>query len=174
MKMRRQLAVAILALAASSLPVVALAAPGIAASDDVLVQWAPVVRTVPIYVRISEPVQQCRIERVTTNEYVDRNGVPIGDVASGITGGTLGGDAGSANARGAAAIDRIADRARAGIAVAPVTRDVERCERVDRGRDIIDGYDVTYVYQGRESTTRLPYDPGDRVRIRVDVAPAPR
>lgn len=31
----------------------------------------------------------------------------------------------------------------------------------------VDGYRVTYEFQGREYTTVMSYDPGDRVRIRV-------
>ena len=36
----------------------------------------------------------------------------------------------------------------------------------------IDGYRVTYEYNGREYTTRMPYDPGERIKVRVAVAPA--
>jgi uncharacterized protein YcfJ len=36
----------------------------------------------------------------------------------------------------------------------------------------IDGYRVTYQYNGRSYTTRLPYDPGEKMRVRVAVAPA--
>ncbi|WP_206861372.1 glycine zipper 2TM domain-containing protein [Lysobacter changpingensis] len=32
-------------------------------------------------------------------------------------------------------------------------------------------YDVTYEYAGRTYTTRTNYDPGDRIRVRVDVTP---
>lgn len=32
-------------------------------------------------------------------------------------------------------------------------------------------YDVTYEYNGRRYTRRMDYNPGDRVRVRVDVAP---
>ena len=32
-------------------------------------------------------------------------------------------------------------------------------------------YDVTYEYNGRQYTRRMNYHPGDRVRVRVDVAP---
>lgn len=32
-------------------------------------------------------------------------------------------------------------------------------------------YDVTYEYQGRTYTDRLPYDPGNSLRVRVDVRP---
>ena len=52
-------------------------------------------------------------------------------------------------------------------------RMVERCEVLyrDSWDERIDGYRVTYEYAGREYTTRMPYDPGERVRIRVDVRP---
>ncbi|HKZ74533.1 MAG TPA: glycine zipper 2TM domain-containing protein, partial [Steroidobacteraceae bacterium] len=51
--------------------------------------------------------------------------------------------------------------------------EVERCDvRYDEEyEERIDGYRVTYVYNGREHTTRLPYDPGDRIRVRVNVRP---
>lgn len=35
----------------------------------------------------------------------------------------------------------------------------------------VDGYDVTYEYAGRTYTTRTRYNPGDRIRVRVDVHP---
>jgi uncharacterized protein YcfJ len=52
--------------------------------------------------------------------------------------------------------------------------DVERCdvrydEEVERR---IDGYRVRYEYNGQTHTTRMPYDPGDRIRVRVNVLPA--
>ncbi len=49
------------------------------------------------------------------------------------------------------------------------TRSVERCE-VSHQRDWeerIDGYRVTYRYHGREYDTVMPYDPGNRVQVRV-------
>ena len=55
-----------------------------------------------------------------------------------------------------------------------IPRDVERCDvRYDEEYERrVDGYRVTYVYNGQTRTTRLPYDPGDRIRVRVDVHPA--
>ena len=41
----------------------------------------------------------------------------------------------------------------------------------DSWEERVDGYDVTYEYAGREYVTRMPYDPGERIRIRVDVTP---
>lgn len=36
-------------------------------------------------------------------------------------------------------------------------------------RERVDGYDVTYEYAGRTYHTRSDYNPGDRIRVRVDV-----
>ena len=55
-----------------------------------------------------------------------------------------------------------------------MTRDVEHCSVVAAGRDVLEGYDVTYRYQNRDFTTRLPYDPGSRLQLRVVVEPQPR
>lgn len=51
---------------------------------------------------------------------------------------------------------------------------VQRCETRYREdvEERIDGYRVTYVYHGRRGVTELPYRPGDRIRVRVDVSPA--
>ncbi|WP_434028533.1 glycine zipper 2TM domain-containing protein [[Pseudomonas] boreopolis] len=38
-------------------------------------------------------------------------------------------------------------------------------------RERVDGYDVTYEYAGRTYHTRSDYNPGDRIRVRVDVVP---
>lgn len=44
----------------------------------------------------------------------------------------------------------------------------------DYGRDgysNVQQYDVTYEYAGRQYTTRTNYNPGERIRVRVDVRP---
>ena len=53
----------------------------------------------------------------------------------------------------------------------PVTREVERCRTVQEVREVPVGYDVTYRYGGREFTTRMPFDPGRRLRVAVDIQP---
>lgn len=47
------------------------------------------------------------------------------------------------------------------------------CESVAyrEARERVDGYDVTYEYAGRIYHTRSDYNPGDRIRVRVDVMP---
>jgi len=39
------------------------------------------------------------------------------------------------------------------------------------GNENLEGYDVTYEYNGRNYQTRTDYHPGDRIRVRVDVRP---
>ncbi len=55
------------------------------------------------------------------------------------------------------------------------TRDVtvQRCEMVNERvtEERIDGYLVTYAYQGRTYTMQTATPPGDRVRLAVDVRP---
>jgi uncharacterized protein YcfJ len=50
---------------------------------------------------------------------------------------------------------------------------VERC-RVSqevRYEERVVAYRVTYLYRGRELTTEMPHDPGNRIRVGVDVHP---
>lgn len=74
----------------------------------------------------------------------------IGTVAGAVLGGSIGHDVSSRNA---------------GVE----TRSVQRCE-VSTQREWeerVDGYRVSYVYHGREYRTVMPYDPGNRVQVRV-------
>ena len=51
---------------------------------------------------------------------------------------------------------------------------VQRCETRYREdvQERIDGYRVTYVYNGRRQVTEMAHRPGDRIRVRVDVSAA--
>jgi uncharacterized protein YcfJ len=51
--------------------------------------------------------------------------------------------------------------------------DGQRCEvrYIEHVEDRVDGYRVTYQYNGRTYTTQMPRDPGATLRIRVNVAP---
>lgn len=55
----------------------------------------------------------------------------------------------------------------------PEQRTVQRCRTVYDGRDEIVGYNVAYRYQGRDYTTRMAYDPGPTMNVRVNLAPEP-
>lgn len=137
-------------------------------------------------VRISEPVRECWDEvSYAPDNYSDR-AFSSNHVGGTLVGGVLGNQVGSGSgrqvARAAGAIiggaighnvSRERQRQRYGDQTYRDERVVERCETRHREsyEERIDGYDVTYVYAGREYHTRMPYDPGDRIRIRVDVTP---
>lgn len=63
---------------------------------------------------------------------------------------------------------------RYGAATPPQPYTVQRCETRyhDEYQERVDGYRVTYLYHGRRQVTQLPYNPGERIRVRVDVTPA--
>ena len=46
-----------------------------------------------------------------------------------------------------------------------------RIVEVEREETRLVGYDVEYMYKGEKYMSRLPYDPGNRVRVRVSVTP---
>lgn len=53
----------------------------------------------------------------------------------------------------------------------PETRTVQRCETINDAREQISGYNVTYRYNGRDYQTRMAYDPGSTINVRVNLAP---
>jgi uncharacterized protein YcfJ len=168
-------------------------ASGAAFADDSLegypqryedADFAEVVHVEPVRrrVRVSEPVRECWQEtRYTadgpfTSSHI--GGTLLGSTIGVVLGNQVGHGRGKDVARVAGALiggaighnvsvdrqRRLGDRGQA----------YERCDVRYRDRmvDRIDGYDVTYAYAGREYVTRMPYDPGERIRVRVDVSPA--
>jgi uncharacterized protein YcfJ len=57
--------------------------------------------------------------------------------------------------------------------VAARPADASDCEMVQVEREFRRpiAYDVDYVYKGAKYRSRLPYDPGNRLRIRISVTP---
>jgi uncharacterized protein YcfJ len=53
----------------------------------------------------------------------------------------------------------------------PETRTVQRCQTVQDSREQVTGYNVTYRYNGRDYQTRMAYDPGQTINVRVNLAP---
>jgi uncharacterized protein YcfJ len=48
---------------------------------------------------------------------------------------------------------------------------VQRCRQVDTVQSVTTGYMVTYEYDGQRFSTRLPYNPGNQLRVNVAVTP---
>lgn len=153
-------------------------------------EYAEVVSADPIYrsVRIEQPRRECWDERVVYNERRDDgywldNGTAgglVGAIAGGVVGHQFGSGRGkkAATALGAVIGAGVGQR----VAVQNSRRDSssyervgyeERCETVNdyRTEQRIDGYDVAYRYGGRVYNTTMPYDPGSRIPVDVNVRP---
>lgn len=149
--------------------------------------YAKVINVQPIvrYVTVTTPVKECWDEQREYAVNERRAGAGGATLFGAILGGVIGHQFGSgrgndaATAAGAmigAAIgsDSARQSARRGYERETYTRPVRRCQTnyTSTEEERIDGYNVTYRYNGQKYRTRMPYDPGDRMRIRVDVRPA--
>jgi uncharacterized protein YcfJ len=158
--------------------------------DDGGYDYAKVVDVQPLTrrVRVSSPQRECWDE----TRYDDRDyGPPRARNSAGPTllgaviGAAIGNQIGHGDGRRAATAAGAIIGAGVGNAQAgrrngydqpppPRAYTAQRCETHYREdvEERIDGYRVTYVYHGRRGVTELPYKPGDRIRVRVDVSPA--
>jgi len=110
-------------------------------------------------------------------------GTVLGAIVGGVAGHQVGSGRGNDVATGAGAVvgalvGNQIDRNNAGppsqvteVGRVPVDRNVQRCRTVQEMREAVVGYDVSYEYRGRQFTTRMPYDPGRMLPVRVDIAP---
>jgi uncharacterized protein YcfJ len=150
-------------------------------SENVNYAYADVLRVDPIYeyVQTNEPREECYDDRVVTQE---RPGTAGGAVLGAIVGAAIGNQVGSGDGRRAATAAGAAIGAGIGHNAARNNQGPgrtyettqRRCRLVDAYREDrqIVGYDVEYRYRGDVYVSRLDYDPGDRLRVRVSVTPA--
>jgi uncharacterized protein YcfJ len=148
--------------------------------------YAQVISAEPIvnYVTVTTPVQECweEMQYYTVDRY-SRNtggGTLLGAVIGGVVGHQFGSGRGNDAATvagtliGAAIGNDAARRRYDGYGVERHARPVERCETRYREHreERVDGYRVLYRYHGQKYLTEMPYDPGKKIRVRVDVRPA--
>jgi len=136
-----------------------------------------VTQVTPEYQRVSVPREECYSEVVPEHQSHRGNSL-AGTIIGGVAGGLLGAQVGHGNGRvaasatgaviGAVVGDRLGSR---GGRDEYYEREVRRCRTVDTFEDRVSGYRVAYEYQGRSYVTVLPYDPGSRMPVHVDVAP---
>jgi uncharacterized protein YcfJ len=150
--------------------------------DNVRLVYADVLRVDPIYetVRVNEPREECYDAEVNrqTGRY---DNTATGTIVGAIIGGALGNQIGSGSGRAAATAAGVVVGGAVGREVDSKNnpsgsyRGVEtRCRVVESGYDErrIVGYDVEYRYRGEVFFSRLGYDPGEKLRVRVSVEPA--
>jgi uncharacterized protein YcfJ len=132
------------------------------------------------YVTVNRPHEECYTdyEQRRTGSFGPAGQTAAGAVIGAAIGRQFGGGSGKdiatllgAAAGGAIARERAIRNGAGGYEVRDVP--VQRCEVVnDRvTEERIDGYLVTYVYQGRTYTMQTATPPGDRIRLAVDVRP---
>jgi len=144
---------------------------------------APVISSTPVYERVNLPRRQCWTEQVgyerPRQETHDYGGAILGGIVGGLLGNTVGKGDGRrlataiGAATGAMAGDRI-DNDESGRGGYGRPRYVERCRNEDQWTQRLTGYNVVYRYNGHDYTSFMPYDPGQTVKVRIDVSLAER
>ena len=147
--------------------------------------YARVIKSEPIvrYVTVRTPVRECYddVEYYTVNRPAPGEGAStlVGAIVGGVIGHQFGSGRGNDAATVAgtligAAVGNSAARNRHGHETVEYSRPVKRCSTSYREHqeERIDGYRVTYQYNGQKYRTTMPYDPGRELRVRVDIRPA--
>lgn len=140
-------------------------------------RYARVVDVDPIVhrVAISAPQRDCWYEdrEIYPPRGIDQQ-TAAPTIVGAIIGGVIGHQFGSGHARNVGTVAGAVLGASIGHDAAvrsgeSQVRSVQRCSVRDypQYEERVDSYRVTYVYCGREYTTVMPYDPGDRVQLRV-------
>jgi uncharacterized protein YcfJ len=183
-KTRKFIAPALLLALLNSAPSLASGHPVGSAFQD----YAKVVASTPVYEDINEPRRECWEEEVRYEHRYERPNRRDSNAGSaifgGLVGGVLGNSVGKGDGRkaataigaalGAIAGDHYADNRRADARdyqrSEPRVRVEQRCREIDNWSRKLTGFDVTYRYQGQEYTTFMSRDPGNSVRVNVNVS----
>ena len=148
--------------------------------------YANVISSTPIvrYVTVTTPVKECweDVEYYTVDERPrgEAGRTLVGAVLGGVIGHQFGSGRGNDAATvagtllGATIGNQSAYRQGGNYGPVQYSRPVKRCETTyrDHQEKRIDGYDVVYRYHGQKYATRMPHDPGHKIRVRVDIRPA--
>lgn len=141
---------------------------------------ANVVSVSPVYQTVNRPSQNCWTEyQQTTQAAPAPQHSIVGAIVGGVAGGLIGSRFGEGSGKvasaaagagvGAIAGDRVGAQSSGGTVT--TTTPVQRCQQVDHYEQVASGYDVVYEYNGQRFSTRLPYNPGNQLRVNVSVVP---
>jgi len=156
---------------------------------DAAYDYAKVVDVQPLTtrVRVTTPQRECWDETRYDNGGYTTGGhgqqVAGHNILGAVIGAAIGNQIGRGDGRRAATaagaivgagIGHQQGMRRYGATTPPRPYTVQRCETRynEEWQERVDGYRVTYLYHGRRQVTELPYRPGERIRVRVDVTPA--
>lgn len=139
--------------------------------------YAAVRRVSPVIEQVSTPRKDCEQVSVARRQ-PERDGNVGGTLVGAVVGGALGNQVGGGNGRKAATVAGAVaggmvghemDKRHQGGRVTTATE--TRCREVNDVSDRVVGYNVTYTHEGREYTTRMDHDPGERIRVEATVQP---
>lgn len=150
--------------------------------------FANVTHVAPIYktIKQSVPQERCWVESVREEHRPHRNNATTSTIIGGVVGGVIGNEVGHGrgNKRIGAVVGSLLGMSIANdIAHANSSHtsqnnrvsyhDVRRCEVTEHieTKRIVDGYNVSYNYQGGSYTTRMDTHPGKRIKVMVNVQP---
>lgn len=156
-------------------------------ADDSFYTYGTVVAAEPIIRRVLEttPLRECRWVRKQWSGHRDHHREKIlPSLFGGLLGGVIGRQFGGG--RGKTALTIAGAFAGASIAKGKLRKGrhhrgfrddeiQERCTVIEQVHEVevVDGYRVTYLYQGREFTRTTQLHPGTKIRLRVQVSPVP-
>jgi uncharacterized protein YcfJ len=148
--------------------------PAQGAPDNAHTAWADVLRVDPVYGVVRSAQPQCYDQQVVQQTPSNKGiGTVLGAVVGGVLGSTIGHGRGNtaATVGGAVVGGAVGNSVASGGSTTVSNQTVcQQGQTVDQ-RQII-GYDVEYRYHGDVYMSRLSYDPGERLRVRVSVSPA--
>src|SRR3954465_12461304 len=139
-------------------------AGGASAASD-FVDTAQVISAKPIIERVTDARQECN----PAPQRSESSSV-IAPILGGVVGGLLGHQVGQGSGQTAATIVGAAGGAVAGSAIgrrAGSSQPEQQCRTVESTREVVNGYDVVYRYNGRDVSVALPYNPGSTIKVGV-------
>jgi uncharacterized protein YcfJ len=146
-------------------------ASSIAAAAD-FVDTAQVVSATPIIDRVTETRQECGNPPASPPPAQAGVAAPI---IGGVAGAILGNQVGRGSGRTAATVAGAIGGAIVGDAIgnrqarADANAQGQRCRTIESTREVVNGYNVVYRYNGRDVSTVLPYHPGGTVQVGVGI-----
>jgi uncharacterized protein YcfJ len=140
-----------------------------AASD--FVDTAQVISAKPIIERVADTRQEC-----SPAPAPQKSGGVIAPIIGGVVGGLLGHQVGQGSGQTAATIVGATGGAVAGSAIGnrAGSQPEQQCRTVESSREVVNGYDVVYRYNGRDVNVALPYNPGSTIKVGVSAMPDDR
>lgn len=153
-----------------------LAGSTIAASD--FIDTAQVISAKPKIARVTEKRQDCdpaAAPAPTPAPKKESNmaGTILGGIAGGLLGHEVGGGSGKTAATiigaagGAVAGGMIGDRSSTSATPNAPPPPPQQCRTVETTREVVEGYDVVYRYNGRDVSVVLPSNPGITVKVAI-------